>query len=194
MSKKTKENDKPIELTFNSIIYDNGNYDVLPVPLIKFMGITNAVFLIGIMNLYNYLRQHKKVEKGKLFYNATTFKQKWDISLYQQNKAIRELSRCRLLKEDGRDYRNTKRLKIKLVHCCSILQLLYELKENPALWPHLSFEKLLKSKKHRKRLKIWLKKMRQDWPKVRFQECGDFSHKNFNQSVLKNLITKHVSS
>lgn len=190
MNKETEQYGTRVKLTFNSVIRSNGNFVALPSPLVEFMGLANAVFLIGLMNHYNYLRKKRRVQRGELFYDATIFKRQWDISQHKQNKAIRELSKCRLLKVIGRTYRNRKRLKINLVHCYSIVQLIYILNGNPALWPYFSFEKLQRSIKLRRSLLRWLKRMRFDWPNVRFHEYGDFSCKEFKQSVIKNLPTK----
>lgn len=121
------------------------------------MGLTNATFLIGLIDLYDYLSKKNKVHNGELFYEAKIFTESWDISLHQQNKAIEVLTSIRLLKVIGRGYRNTRIIKIQKNKCTCIFQLIIDLdKEDVDL--RYFFLKLQEKCKIRSLVVRWLKK------------------------------------
>jgi hypothetical protein len=151
------------------IIKENKKFIMLPVSLAGFMGVTKAVFLLGIIRLYRYLEEKNKAQKGELYYSATKFEMQLSISPHIQNQVIKELATYGLLKEIGRSSRNCKRLKIYFNRYYCLLQLADNL-YGSKLWSRYSFKKLQKNEKRRKVMLNFFNKMKTDWNKLR---CGE---------------------
>lgn len=175
------------------IIKENKKFIMLPVSLAGFMGVTKAVFLLGIIRLYRYLEEKNKTQKGELYYSATKFEKQLSISPHIQNQVIEELAMYGLLKEIGRSSRNCKRLKIYFNRYYCLLQLADNLQRDSKLWTQFSFKELQKNEKHRKVLLSFFKKMKTDWNELR---CGEpllleqTVGKNFDL-VLKDALSKN---
>ena len=182
--KKQADGDLPT-ITPKSILLE-GQYIPLPKPLIKFMGLNNVVFLVGLIDHYNYLSKKNLVKNKTLFYEAKIFEKNWDVSIYQQNKAIKELARIGLLKRVGRGYRNTKNLKINMNRCCCLFQLINDMPDEMDL--RSFFKKMQKKGKVRNMMKKWLKGMGKEWNSMSFPVDGPFDYIKFVELLIEKLI------
>lgn len=117
----------PRYITYNTIIGGNGKFMRLSRPLTRYLGIDETVFLTGINDLYCHLRKSKKnkPKEGEIFYNAGKFENECGLSRARQNTVINNLSKCYLLKDNGRAAQNMRKLKLNLIGMCYFAELCY---------------------------------------------------------------------
>jgi len=101
-----------LEISPRKIISQAGNFIQLPQVLVEFMGLNNAVFLLGILKHDNYLRLKRCAKKNRIYYSSVQFYKNWGISVHRQKKALEQLSRCSILRETGKTWGNKRKLQL----------------------------------------------------------------------------------
>ena len=153
-----------------------GSYIVLHSNLIRFMGLHNTIFLLGVMARYGSQSVKRPADKGVVYnYNQQRFTEEWGITRDRQLKALEELKKCRLLKESRRRAHNCQVLRINLGAYFAYLYWLEKSRQNlerreAVRWMPLFFDKIQGSKKFRT---------------VVFRELGRVEHR------LAEFMTQH---
>jgi hypothetical protein len=102
-----------------------GGWAPLYKQFIPFMGIQNTIFLMALIDRYNYLQRKKfDAKNGVLKYKAGDIEKIWCLSSYQQRKSREVLGKCGLITELGKTsgYRNE--IKIHMGRCICLIKLI----------------------------------------------------------------------
>ena len=133
-------------MSFAQTLLEQGNYIMVPRPLVKYMGINTTVFFLWMLNHYTSVK--KKARNPKEFYfDAGTIEKQTSLSLYQQNRIIKKLTKLKLLKVTGRDRHNRKRLTINLKRLDQLIIELYCKWESSKETKEESYKETLRNKR-----------------------------------------------